>query len=76
MLAAILRVAITVLSGVGIGSVLDKFAADKIPVSTLPIKQEGGFVKNIGILIALSVVGTFIAKAVIKKLKLTRQIKL
>ena len=75
-MGALIRVAITVLSGIGLGDLLNKFFPGKLPVDTQPLKSEGGFLKNAAILIALSLVGTMIAKWIVRKAKLTRQIKL
>lgn len=75
-MGALVRVALTVLSGIGLGELLNKFFPGQLPVSVKPVKEEGGFLKNVGILVALSFVGTMLAKWIIKKAKLSRQIKL
>jgi len=69
LLAQIIKVALQVLAGVGIGSVLDKVAADKVPgyvSGNLPsdaVPWEAGFkpMRLVGIVIPLVIAGMMIA---------------
>lgn len=79
MWGVIIRTIMTVLTGVGVGEVLDKVAADKLPfdANITPKDASGNFsFKKLGVVVGLSVVGVIVARFIVTKLKLNRTIKL
>jgi hypothetical protein len=76
MLSIIIRTAIQLLAGVGIGAALDKFAADKLPsypaggVSPATDTEGKLNIPKLGYFILAGVIGTILFTFLSKKLKL------
>lgn len=72
----IVKILVTVLSGVGVGAVLDKVAADKLPaypqdgVTPKDPATGGLHISKILWFVAAAVVGTLVAKFIGKKLNI------
>ena len=75
ILARMIPTLISILAGVGVGEVVDKVAADKIPNYQNPYKDEGAINWRRVIWTVITVaVGTIIAAMVVKKLRLRLKI--
>lgn len=70
MYVTIIRTLITVLSGLGIGKLLDKFAADKVPEYPPEGIVSGLSIKKMLFLALASVVGAIFIKFLGKKLNI------
>lgn len=71
LLARIIPTILSILSGVGVGAVMDKVAADKIPGYQNPYKDETGINWRRVLWTAITIaVGTILAAFIVKKLRL------
>ena len=78
LLVQVLRVGLTLLSGIGIGAMVDKVAGDKLPYypkdgAVAPVTKDssGNFaISKILWFVAVTVIGTLIVKFIGKKLNI------
>jgi hypothetical protein len=70
MLRLIIAAVVTIFSGIGVGKIADKVAADKVPAYPTEGIGTGWTPAKIGFFVAAAVIGTVVTKFIGKKLNI------